>query len=41
VANALKGQIIQLRYGNAKYHKVEDIVYKDLKEVFVDKSDLI
>lgn len=32
--NALKDQIIQVNYGNGRYYKIEDIVYKDLNEEF-------
>ena len=35
VKNALKDQIIQVNYGNGRYYKIEDIVYKDLNEEFL------
>ena len=35
VKNALKDQIIQVRYGNGRYYKIEDVVYKDLSEEFM------
>lgn len=34
VRNALKDLIIQVNYGNGRYYKIEDIVYKDLTEEF-------
>lgn len=30
VRNALVNQIVQVNYGNSKYYKIEDIVYKEL-----------
>ncbi len=32
VKNALANQIVQVNYGNGRYYKIEDIVYKDLNE---------
>ena len=30
VKNALKDQIVQVNYGNGRYYKIEDVIYKDL-----------
>ncbi len=32
---ALKDQIVQVNYGNGRYYKIEDIVYKELSEEFL------
>lgn len=40
---ALKDQIIQVNYGNGRYYKVEDVVYKELTEEFMagEKTNII
>ena len=33
--NALVNQIIQANYGNKKYYKIEDVLFRDFTEVFI------
>jgi hypothetical protein len=43
VKNALVNQIVQVNYGNGRYYKIEDVVYKDLTEEFAsgEKTNMI